>query len=219
MGRDLGHFREHYDQPSLGRADLASDPMEQFERWWDDWMGTDQFDASACVLATASADGVPSARYVLCRHFGAAGFDVYTNLESRKGREVAVNPRASLVFGWLSQNRQVRVEGPVTAVPEATADAYWDSRPRGSRLGAWASDQSQPVSDRAELERRFVDATHRYGADEADGPIPRPPHWGGVRVGVERMEFWQGRPDRLHDRFEYRRDDIDATWLITRLAP
>lgn len=219
MGRDLGHFREQYEHAALRRADLAADPIDQFERWWDEWMGADRFDASACVLATASADGAPSARYVLCRHFGSQGFDVYTNLESRKGREVGVNPRASLVFGWLSQNRQVRVEGPVTSVLDDTADAYWDSRPRGSRLGAWASDQSRPVSGRVDLERRFGEAVHRFGAEESDGPVPRPPHWGGLRVGIDRIEFWQGRPDRLHDRFEYVRDPIDGSWLINRLAP
>ena len=219
MGRDLGHFRENYEHAALRRSDLAEQPIDQFERWWDEWMGTDHFDASACVLATASADGVPSARNVLCRHFGIEGFDVYTNHESRKGREVGVNPWASLVFGWMSQNRQVRVEGPVTTVPAETADAYWDSRPRGSRLGAWASDQSRVVSDRADLERRFGEAVRRFGADESDGPVPRPPHWGGLRVGVDRMEFWQGRPDRLHDRFEYVRDRIDGTWQINRLAP
>lgn len=219
MGRDLGHFRENYEHAALRRADLAADPIEQFERWWDGWMGTDHYDASACVLATATADGVPSARYVLCRAFDSEGFDVYTNLESRKGREMAVNPRASLVFGWLSQNRQVRVEGPVTVIDADTTDAYWQSRPRGSRLGAWASDQSHPVSDRAELERRYGEAVHRFGADEADGRVPRPDNWGGVRVGIDRIEFWQGRPDRLHDRFEYARDPTDGSWRITRLAP
>ena len=219
MGRDLGHFREQYEHAELRRAHLAADPVDQFERWWDEWMGTDHFDASACVLATASVDGVPSARYVLCRHFGTEGFDVYTNLESRKGRETEANPRASLVFGWLSQNRQVRVEGPVSAVPDDAADAYWDNRPRGSRLGAWASDQSQPVSGRADLERSYEEVVRRFGAHEADGPVPRPSHWGGLRVGIDRVEFWQGRPDRLHDRFEYVRDRVDGSWQISRLAP
>ncbi|CAN5806284.1 pyridoxamine 5'-phosphate oxidase [soil metagenome] len=220
MAPDLGHFREQYDHGVLHRADLAADPVEQFSRWWDAWTAEPRHDAAACVLATAGATGVPTARYVLVRGFSAEGFDVYTNYGSRKAQDLRANPRAALVFGWLAMDRQVRVEGPVAAVDDATADAYWASRPRGSQLGAWASDQSGSLVDRSELERHRDDAVDRFGADDGGAVIPRPPYWGGYRVGVERMEFWQGRRDRLHDRFEYRRDaDRPDRWHLDRLAP
>lgn len=220
MSRDLGHFRENYDHATLRRSDLAADPVTQFGHWWAEWMADDRYDAAACVLATADEHGRPSARYVLCRQADVDGFVIYTNLESRKASDVASNPRAALVFGWLAVNRQVRVEGPVSVVDDAEADAYWATRPRGSQLGGWASDQSEVVADRAEIERRRDEAIERFGADPESGPVPRPPHWSGLRVGIERMEFWQGRPDRLHDRFEYRRSPNNpSNWTIHRLAP
>lgn len=221
MSRDLGSFRESYERGVLRRADLADDPISQFERWWDQWRSVERYDVAACVLATAGSTGVPTARYVLCRGFDATGFEIYTNQESRKARDLRANPRAALVFGWLDDDHQVRVEGPVTEIDDETADAYWASRPRGSQLGGWASDQSEVLADRAELDRHRADAVERFGGDDAEGdPIPRPPFWGGYRVGIDRMEFWQGRPDRLHDRFEYRRDGRDpARWVIDRLSP
>lgn len=220
MSPDLGHFREHYDRSVLRRADLAADPIEQFGRWFEAWMADPRYDAAACVLATADRDGRPAARYVLCRQFDADGFVIYTNLESRKGSDLRENPRAALVFGWLEQNRQVRIEGPVTPVADDEADAYWSSRPRGSQIGGWASDQSEVVEDRAELEARRDEAAARFGGDDGDDPVPRPPYWGGLRIAVHEMEFWQGRPDRLHDRFRYRRDaDEPGGWTIDRLAP
>jgi len=218
VSRDLSALRESYEQAGLRRADLAADPVAQFERWWDQWAATAPYDPAACVLATASTDGQPSARFVLCREFGPAGFVVYTNQESRKGADLAANPKAALTFGWLELSRQVRVEGPVTVVDDATADAYWSSRPRGSRIGAWASHQSTPVADRAELDRRQAEAEARFGVTDDGDPVERPPYWGGYRIGIERMEFWQGQPNRLHDRFEYR-PAPDGAWTITRLAP
>ena len=220
MSPDLANLREQYDLDSLRRTDLAADPATQFQIWWDGWMATTHYDPAACVLATADAQGRPSARYVLCRHADADGFVVYTNLESRKGADLAVNPHAALVFGWLDMNRQVRVEGPVTVVDDAVADAYWATRPRGSQLGAWASDQSEVMTDRAELEQRYADVIARFGPDDDGDPIPRPAHWTGLCIALHRVEFWQGRPDRLHDRFEYRRPvEGFGPWEINRLAP
>jgi pyridoxamine 5'-phosphate oxidase len=217
VARDLSALRESYQRAGLRRAILAADPIAQFEHWWDEWRATEPYDAAACAIATADAAGQPSARFVLCRGFDSDGFVIYTNQDSHKGRDLEANPRASLVFGWLELARQVRVEGPVTVVDDATADVYWASRPRGSQIGAWASAQSEPVADRATLDAQQQAAEARFGAAAADGPIPRPPHWGGYRVGIDRMEFWQGQPDRLHDRFEYRR--TPEGWDITRLSP
>lgn len=206
---------------SLRRVDLAEDPVLQFQRWWDDWTAVDRYDAAACVLATATPDGRPSARYVLCRSFGERGFDIYTNLASRKGRELSANPHGAIVFGWLEANRQVRIEGVVDELEPDVVDAYWRSRPRGSRIGAWASDQSRILSDRDELDRRAAAMAEEFGADpalDADHPVPRPNDWGGYRLVPESYEFWQGRPDRLHDRFLYVRG-ADGSWSIDRLAP
>lgn len=223
VGRDLSDLRESYERAGLRRADLAPDPIAQFTRWWDEWLLTDPYDAAACVLATASVDGRPSARYVLCRGFDADGFVVYTNQRSRKARDLADNPWASLVFGWLELSRQVRIEGPVTILDDATVDAYWSSRPRGSRIGAWASDQSEPVASRADLDRRRAEAEARFGATDDGDPVERPPYWGGYRIAVDRLELWQGQPNRLHDRFEYRRptssSGASTAWELTRLSP
>jgi pyridoxamine 5'-phosphate oxidase len=221
VSRDLGHFREDYTVDELRRSDLADDPLVQFRSWWDHWTATDRYDAAVCVLATATPDGRPSARYVLCRSFGPDGFRIYTNLESRKGRELRANPHAALVFGWLEVNRQVRIEGPVEELGPEVVDAYWRTRPRGSRIGAWASDQSRVLADREELDRRAAAMAERFGDDpslDPDHPVPRPVDWGGYRVVPERYEFWQGRPNRLHDRFLYERR-ADGSWSIDRLAP
>jgi pyridoxamine 5'-phosphate oxidase len=213
--RDLTSMREEYQSDGLDRADLADDPIEQFSRWFDDWLATDPYDASAVVLGTADADGRPSARYVLIRSVDARGFAFFTNLESRKGADLAGNPRAALCFGWLSLARQVRVEGAVEPVDVDEADAYFASRPRGSQLGAWASAQSRVIADRSVLEDRV------RGLDDELGPtVPRPSNWGGYRVVPHEIEFWQGRASRLHDRFRYRRDGAQPSgWVIDRLSP
>ena len=221
--QDLGHFREDYTVSELRRSDLAADPVDQFGRWWKEWSADPRYDAAACILATASASGRPTARYVLCRGFGPDGFELFTNLESRKASDLADNPYGSLVFGWLELNRQVRVEGLVELLDEATNDAYWETRPLGSRIGALASAQSHVIADREELEQRVEEIRARLGLagsndqDTDDVVVPRPFNWGGYRLIPDRVEFWQGRPDRLHDRFEYRRHD--GTWTISRLAP
>ena len=223
-GYDLGHFREDYTVAALRRVDLSADPLEQFGRWWDEWAAAPRYDAAACVLATASASGRPTARYLLCRRFGPEGFELFTNLDSRKAHDLAENPYGSLLFGWLDLNRQVRIEGRMELLDTTANDDYWASRPLGSRIGALASDQSRPITGRDELDRKVDELRARFGLDESGEPVggddvtgPRPRHWGGYRLVPDRIEFWQGRLDRLHDRFEYRR--TESGWNLTRLAP
>jgi pyridoxamine 5'-phosphate oxidase len=172
-----------------------------------------QVDTAPVVLATASAQGTPSARMVLLRGADARGFAFFTNFNSRKGRELTVNPHAALCFHWATLDEQIRIEGPVERLPDSESDAYFASRPRGSQLGAWASDQSQPLPSRETLEERYREVERRFD----DGPVPRPPFWGGFRLVPNRMEFWYGRPDRLHDRVVYVRDG--ELWRIERLYP
>lgn len=175
------------------------DPIERFREAFERASVSESFDASRAALATADARGRPSVRFVLVKHFDARGFVFYTHEESRKGREIADNPYAALSFHWESVGEQVRIEGPVKRVSDAEADAYFESRPRGSQVGAWASAQSQTIASRAELERRVEEIAARYG----DGKIPRPPTWGGFRIAPTAIEFWYNRDDRLHDRVLY----------------
>ena len=195
----------------MDEGDLDPDPLRQFERWFEA-AGDAVPVPEAVALATATPAGRPSARMVLLKAADARGFAFYTNAQSRKGRELAANPHAALLFHWQPLGRQVRVEGPVEHVPDGEAEAYFRTRPLGSRVAAWASPQSRPLADRAELERLYAEASARHG----DEP-PLPPHWGGFRLVPDAYEFWQHGDDRLHDRIRYERDATG--WSRTRLAP
>ncbi|MGB1006763.1 MAG: pyridoxamine 5'-phosphate oxidase, partial [Thalassobaculaceae bacterium] len=185
------------------------------DRWFADAQASEINDPNAMTVATADADDRPSARILLLKGYDADGFVFYTNLDSRKGGELRANPFVSLCFHWKSLTRQVRIEGPVAPVDDAEADAYFASRARGSQIGAWASRQSQPIADRAALMQSVAEVEARF----ADGPVPRPPHWSGVRLTPSRMEFWHDSEFRLHDRFVFSRPDADSPWTRQRLSP
>jgi pyridoxamine 5'-phosphate oxidase len=210
-------LRAHYARAALSEADAHPDPLAQLERWLAEAVRARAHEPNAMTLATATPDGRPAARVVLLKGVDGRGLSFYTNLESRKAAELSANPRAALVFWWPELERQVRVEGRVERVGDAEADAYYASRPLGSRLGAWASPQSRPLADRAALDARLAEAEARFAGAGPEGP-PRPPFWGGFRVVPDAFEFWQGRPDRLHDRLAYAPDGRGG-WAVTRLAP
>ncbi|MDW8059417.1 MAG: pyridoxamine 5'-phosphate oxidase [Thermomicrobium sp.] len=207
------HRWEHSDRP-LRRRDLASDPLEQFLAWYREAEQAGLRYPNAMALATASRDGRPAVRMVLLRGVDERGFVFYTNLESRKGRELAENPYAALLFYWEPLERQVRIEGCVERVAAEEADEYFATRPYGSQISAWASRQSEPIASREALVRQH----EAYAARFPEGHVPRPPYWGGFRVLPDAYEFWQGRADRLHDRFRYERRP-DGSWTIVRLQP
>jgi len=213
MTRSIADLRQNYTLQALNEADVDPDPIRQFQRWLNQAIAAELPEPNAMTLATATRDGIPSARIVLLKGLDARGFAFYTNYESRKGQELADNPQAALVFLWTVLERQVRIEGQVEKVAAAETDAYFQSRPLASRLGAWASEQSRVIRDREVLEQRFAELKATY----ADETVPRPLHWGGYRVIPRQIEFWQGRTSRLHDRLRYRLEQ--GNWLLERLAP
>lgn len=194
-------------------AGTDRDPIALFREWWDEAHDAEPAEPAAAALATATPEGRPSVRMVLVRGADARGFVFYTNLESRKGGELAANPHAAIVLHWKSLGRQIRIEGPVALVSDDEADAYFASRARGSQIGAWASEQSAVIAGRQVLE----EAEQRHRARFEGGEVPRPPFWGGFRLVPDRVEFWQGRQSRLHDRLRYTR--TPDGWRIERLAP
>jgi pyridoxamine 5'-phosphate oxidase len=209
----LAELRKNYSLGSLDEADIDRDPIRQFEKWFAQAVDARLPEPNAMTLATVDARGYPAARIVLIKGVDERGFVFFTNYESRKGEELAVNPRASLLFHWVELERQVRIEGRIDKTDAAESDAYYASRPLASRIGAWASAQSQVIESRAVLEAREAEIRAQYGEHP-----PRPPFWGGYRLQPDAIEFWQGRPSRLHDRLRFVRGTDDA-WRIERLSP
>jgi pyridoxamine 5'-phosphate oxidase len=210
----LARLRKEYTSAGLTESAADPDPIAQFRRWFDAALAADLHEPNAMTLTTATPEGRPSARIVLLKGFDERGFVFYTSYEGRKSEEIEANPRCALVFYWGELERQVRVEGRVSRIPEEESNEYFESRPRGSQLGAWASEQSRPVEGRDALEERLRNLEAEYEGRE----VLRPPFWGGYRVEPEVIEFWQGRENRLHDRLVYRRSD-DGEWERERLQP
>jgi pyridoxamine 5'-phosphate oxidase len=211
---DPATLRRSYELATLDEASLADTWLEQLQAWFGQaFRDFGAVEANAIQLATVDAEGRPSVRTVLAKGIDSNGVSFFTNYDSDKGRDLDARPYASIVFVWPAHERQVRLSGPVERVSAAETAEYFATRPRGSQLGAWASPQSQVVASRDELERRLAEAAARFG----DGPVPPPPDWGGYRLAPESVEFWQGRPDRLHDRLRFRLDS--GAWVVERLAP
>jgi pyridoxamine 5'-phosphate oxidase len=213
VSRTIAHLRLPHADIGLEASDLDPDPMSQFGAWLHQALDAGLVLPNTMTLATATTEARPSARMVLLKSFDERGFTFYTNYESRKGRELAANPSAALVFYWAEFERQVRVAGDVTPVPRTESEEYFRTRPMGSRLGAWASRQSEVITSREAIEERVRALSIEY----RDENVPLPPFWGGYRLSPDEIEFWQGRANRLHDRFRYRR--CDERWVVERLSP
>jgi pyridoxamine 5'-phosphate oxidase len=211
---DVAALRSEYAAHGLRRADLDPDPIKQFGNWFGAALAAEIPDANAMSLATATPDAKPSVRIVLLKGFDERGFIFFTNYASEKGRQMEVNPNVGLVFYWVQLQRQIRISGMVEKTSRQDSATYFHSRPSGSQLGAWVSRQSEAIDARQILDSRLAEMTERFEG----GEIPLPPHWGGYRVKPNQLEFWQGRPNRLHDRFRYSLQS-DGAWLIDRLAP
>ncbi|BAY22840.1 pyridoxal 5'-phosphate synthase [Calothrix sp. NIES-2100] len=214
MHPTIADLRKDYTLQDLSETEVDPNPFIQFKRWFDQALAAQLPEPNAMTIATAMPDGKPSARMVLLKDFDERGFVFFTNYNSRKGQELAENPQAALVFWWAELERQVRIIGHVEKVSQQESDRYFYSRPENSRLGAWASNQSEAIASREVLEQNLQELEHKYQNQE----IPRPSHWGGLRVIPTEIEFWQGRPSRLHDRLLYCRLD-DKSWKIQRLSP
>ncbi len=210
----IADIRKDYKLQALLETDIAPDAILQFDKWWDDAVKSEIDEVNAMTLATATADGVPSARIVLLKGYDKNGFVFFTNYQSSKGKELAENPNACLVFFWKELERQVRITGSAEKISTEESIAYFNQRPDGSKIGAWASPQSLAVAGKAWLKETFDYYRERF----KHGEIPKPPHWGGYRIKPNKIEFWQGRPSRMHDRFQYTLQ-TDGTWKIERLAP
>ena len=211
--KKLHKMRREYDSGALQEQEMAADPMEMFARWLEEAIAAGIDEPNAMTLATATPEGKPSARVVLLKEMTRNGFTFFTNYQSRKGEELRLNPYAALVFDWHEMARQVRIEGAVEQLPPDESDAYYLSRPENARIGAWTSPQSRVVADRGELDALQREVEQRF----AQEPLPRPDHWGGYLVRPERIEFWQGRPNRMHDRLVYEKNEEE--WSLQRLAP
>lgn len=213
--RELGELRREYAAGGLDEDDLEADPITMFRRWLHDAVAAGVYEPNAVVVATASPEGLPSARMVLLKGLDERGFVFFTNYRSRKAGELAANPACALVFPWHPLERQVRVEGEAHLLDAAENDAYFAGRPRSAQVGAWASPQSQVVPDRLELEERYRQTAARFDGSD----VPRPEGWGGYRVAPHSVEFWQGRVGRMHDRLRYRQGGQGGAWVVERLAP
>ena len=211
---NIADIRKEYILQSLSENDIETDPILQFNKWWNQAIESNIEEVNAMTLATVNKEGMPSARIVLLKGFDSNGFVFFTNYLSKKGTDLEINPKACIVFFWKELERQVRVEGIVNKINESESDDYFQSRPNISKIGAWASPQSQEITSRESLENKFKE----YESEFKDGNIKRPDHWGGYRLNPNKIEFWQGRPGRLHDRIEYAKSG-ENNWKVVRLAP